>query len=113
MSGFSRSSGDEQIGPGPAEAGHYELPKRCDQDELKHAGDNNTGNGREEETRGPAGANQAKVGPNRDDGFHTPAAGHVCRLGQRDRKDDGAQGCVAAWDRIWDPDDSVLPQSRW
>jgi hypothetical protein len=53
-----------------------------------------------------------KVGSYRHNGFHPSAARHVRGLGQSDRSNDGAQGCVAGWDRVGYPDDSVLHQSR-
>ena len=66
-----------------------------------------------EEDRRQASSHEAEVGSDRDNGFDPSTAGHVRRLGHRDRQNDGAEGGVARWNRVRYPDDSILPQSRW
>jgi hypothetical protein len=54
-----------------------------------------------------------EVGPQSDHGLHASTSRHVQRIRHGDRPHDGAQGCIARRNRIWNPDDSVLHQSWW
>jgi hypothetical protein len=53
------------------------------------------------------------VGAKRHHRFHAPTTQDLYWLRSQDRQDHGTQGCVARRSWIWNPNDSVLHQSRW